>query len=108
MLVRYQIQVHGIVQGVGFRPFIYVLAEELGLTGWIYNHAAGVTIEIQGEETVCREFQKRLQTDRPALSRIDQVESQLIPVQRETEFVIRESRFRREKYLGFAGYGSLR
>lgn len=92
MLVRYQIQVHGIVQGVGFRPFIYVLAEELGLTGWIYNHAAGVTIEIQGEETVCREFQKRLQTDRPALSRIDQVESQLIPVQRETEFVIRESR----------------
>ena len=41
MLVRYQIQVHGIVQGVGFRPFIYVLAEELGLTGWIYNHAAG-------------------------------------------------------------------
>ena len=40
----------GIVQGVGFRPFVYNLAHELGLTGYVLNSSAGVTIEIEGAE----------------------------------------------------------
>lgn len=92
MHVRYRIHVYGIVQGVGFRPFVYVLAEDLGLTGWVYNHAAGVTIEIQGEEALCQKFQVRLQTEQPAISRIDRVEAQRIPMEEEAGFVIRESK----------------
>ena len=46
---RCRIQVHGQVQGVGFRPFVYRLATELDLSGWVRNDADGVHIEVQGE-----------------------------------------------------------
>ena len=48
-IARRRIEVHGIVQGVGFRPFVYRLARELALDGWVRNDAAGVTIEVQGD-----------------------------------------------------------
>ena len=51
MQIRRQIEVSGIVQGVGFRPYIYRLATERQLAGTIRNTSAGVTIEIQGPET---------------------------------------------------------
>ena len=47
--VRRLIHVKGIVQGVGFRPFVYALAQSLSLTGAVFNTSAGVTIEIEGE-----------------------------------------------------------
>ena len=47
-LVRKRIRVRGIVQGVGFRPFVFNLAHELGLAGYVLNSSAGVTIEIEG------------------------------------------------------------
>ena len=47
---RKHIQVRGIVQGVGFRPFVYNLAHSLGLTGFVFNSSSGVTIEIQRAE----------------------------------------------------------
>ncbi len=47
--VRKQIRVHGIVQGVGFRPFVYNLAEKLGLSGYVLNSSAGVLIEVEGD-----------------------------------------------------------
>ncbi len=47
---RRHIDVRGIVQGVGFRPFVYKLAQSLSLTGYVFNSSSGVTIEIEGNE----------------------------------------------------------
>ena len=55
-----RIHVDGIVQGVGFRPFVYKLAYDLNLTGWIYNSAQGVDIELAGQETDMQNFIKQL------------------------------------------------
>ena len=53
---RKHIDVRGIVQGVGFRPFVYKLAHSLGLTGYVFNSSSGVTIEIEGGEAEIATF----------------------------------------------------
>ena len=70
--VRY-IHITGIVQGVGFRPFVYNLATGLGLSGWVLNSSAGVEIEVVGPAPVLGEFTERLKTEAPPLSHIEQV-----------------------------------
>ncbi len=70
MEVRRQIEVSGIVQGVGFRPYVYRLATNRKLTGNIRNTSAGVTIEVQGPEERVRDFVERLPAEAPPLSRI--------------------------------------
>ena len=67
---RRQVQVAGLVQGVGFRPFIYRLATELDLAGSVWNTASGVTIEVQGEAYIVDCFLARLQAEAPPLSKI--------------------------------------
>jgi hydrogenase maturation protein HypF len=73
MEVRRQIEVAGIVQGVGFRPYVYRLATGRRLSGTIRNTPAGVTIEIQGPAEIVREFLERLPADAPPLARITSV-----------------------------------
>jgi hydrogenase maturation protein HypF len=68
--VRYGVRVHGTVQGVGFRPFVYRLAAELGLSGWVRNDAHGVDIEIQGDAARTARFLERLRHDAPPLARV--------------------------------------
>lgn len=68
--IRRLIHVSGLVQGVGFRPFVYRLAEELKLTGLVRNTAAGVEIEAQGEPDSVETFLARLQNEAPPLSKI--------------------------------------
>ena len=51
-LERLKVTVRGVVQGVGFRPFVYRLASELGLRGWVLNSAQGVFIEVEGGSTI--------------------------------------------------------
>ncbi len=68
--VRRQIEVSGIVQGVGFRPYIYRLATGRNLKGTIRNTSAGVTIEIQGPAETVQDFIDRLPAEAPPLARI--------------------------------------
>ncbi|MGD1108066.1 MAG: carbamoyltransferase HypF, partial [Terracidiphilus sp.] len=71
LLLREAITVRGVVQGVGFRPFVYRLATEEGLAGFIGNDTGGVTIEVEGPASRIESFRRRLQAEAPLLSRID-------------------------------------
>ena len=66
-----RIEIHGAVQGVGFRPFVYRLATELDLRGWVINDASGVFIEAEGPESTLRRFVERLRSDLPTVASID-------------------------------------
>ena len=68
---RWQIHIGGTVQGVGFRPFIYRLACEQQLLGWVCNHAAGVTIEVQGNRIEA--FKQRISSQKPPLCVIREI-----------------------------------
>jgi len=70
VVARKAIDVAGIVQGVGFRPFVYRLANDCSLTGFIANTPAGVTIEVQGNDSSIEDFLIRLQNESPPLARI--------------------------------------
>ncbi|HET7375492.1 MAG TPA: acylphosphatase, partial [Anaerolineae bacterium] len=72
--------VTGVVQGVGFRPFVYGLAARLDLAGWVCNTSAGVTIEIEGSGESIDEFQAALTRDAPPLARIDQITIDPLPL----------------------------
>ena len=62
---RLRITLHGAVQGVGFRPFVYRLARELGLTGWVLNSGGGLEIEVEGAEPAVQSFLGRLDREKP-------------------------------------------
>ncbi|MGB7547160.1 MAG: carbamoyltransferase HypF [Terracidiphilus sp.] len=72
-VVRRGVLVCGVVQGVGFRPFVYRLAHEESLAGFIANDTEGVTIEIEGPTARVEAFLARLRTETPSLARIDSV-----------------------------------
>ena len=68
MLRRVGVTVEGTVQGVGFRPFVYRLALDRGLSGWVRNTAAGVAIEVQGELDAVDRFLAALEAEAPPLA----------------------------------------
>ncbi len=71
--LRRRFQVRGIVQGVGFRPFVHRLAGEMALTGWVQNGVGGVIIEAEGSAAQLETFMQRLLAEAPRLARIDEV-----------------------------------
>jgi hydrogenase maturation protein HypF len=85
---RYEVQVRGVVQGVGFRPFVYRLATEENLAGSIGNDTDGVTIEIEGSPDHLDAFLSRLRSETPPLARIDSVRVQDLQPTREIGFRI--------------------
>ncbi len=89
---RQRISIEGIVQGVGFRPFIYQLAERLKLAGSVCNDSRGVTIEIEGEESLLTQFVASVRNQKPPLSVIQSIDSQIIPVQGTIGFKILQSK----------------
>ncbi|HUP07185.1 MAG TPA: carbamoyltransferase HypF [Caldimonas sp.] len=78
-LERRAIRVRGAVQGVGFRPFVFRLAHELGLSGWVLNDADGVSIEVEGPVSKLASFERRLQVDAPPLARVEALNATLRP-----------------------------
>ena len=71
-----RIRVTGVVQGVGFRPFVWRLAKELDLVGWVRNSPAGVEIEACGRPPQVNALIERLVKDAPPLARVDDVSTQ--------------------------------
>lgn len=86
---RYKIT--GIVQGVGFRPFVYNMAKRLGLNGFVLNDSGGVTIEAEGATGVLAEFENGLKTKYPPRAKIFSFHSESIPLKNYTAFSIRLS-----------------
>lgn len=89
---RCRLVVSGIVQGVGFRPFVYRLAHEMALSGWVRNDGGSVTLELEGAAPALATFVRRLRTDAPPLARIDRVERQALPPDGRSGFAIVKSR----------------
>ena len=85
-------RVRGQVQGVGFRPFVYRLATELGLSGWVRNDADGVEIEVQGTTISIEALRHRLESEPPPLARVDEVIAAPAGITPRHDFVILESR----------------
>jgi hydrogenase maturation protein HypF len=83
-----KVHITGIVQGVGFRPFVYNLAASLDIKGWVKNTSAGVVIEADGEKDVLDSFLQKLRDDAPPLSRIDEFTASFGPGNGFTQFDI--------------------
>jgi len=90
-VARKAIEITGIVQGVGFRPYVYRLANDCGLTGLIANTPAGVSIEVQGEAEAVERFLERLPKEIPPLAKITGLTPRSVEVQQETAFLIKAS-----------------
>jgi hydrogenase maturation protein HypF len=88
---RTRVRVHGTVQGVGFRPYVYRLAGELGLAGWVLNDARGVLLEVEGGPCRVDAFLDRLAPDAPPLAVVERVETLALAPLGERSFAIRES-----------------
>ncbi len=86
--VRRHFVLSGLVQGVGFRPFVYVLASELGLTGLVANDASGVVVEVEGEHGSVAAFARRLVEDAPPMAVVEGVRTTTRPTTGGTGFTI--------------------
>ena len=84
-----KVTIRGVVQGVGFRPFVYNLAERFGLSGWVLNNSSGVEIEAEGPRGAVEAFVIALRDEAPPLSRIESLEAQEAPPQGYDHFEIR-------------------
>ena len=89
---RARVRVRGVVQGVGYRPFVHRVATELGLAGHVGNDTDGVFAEVEGPPAAVEAFSERLQHDAPPLARVDTVESSAMDAIGEHGFRIVESR----------------
>jgi hydrogenase maturation protein HypF len=89
---RRRVRVHGIVQGVGFRPFVFRLATSLELAGTVLNDGAGVAIDVQGSPAALDSFVARLRVDAPPLACVDAIDVESVPAEpRAREFTVVES-----------------
>lgn len=91
MLERRRLEVRGTVQGVGFRPFVFRLAEEMALAGWVVNTAQGAMIEVEADHADLDHFGERLLQELPPHAAIRSMTTQPLPPKREQGFQIARS-----------------
>jgi hydrogenase maturation protein HypF len=97
MIQRAKATITGVVQGVGFRPFVYGLALKNGLGGYIANTTAGVDIEVEGEPRQIESFFDALEIQRPPLAKVTHIERRYLPPVLYKDFAIRASRTEGER-----------
>ena len=86
---RRSLRICGVVQGVGFRPFVYRTARELGLVGWVRNSPDGVEVEVEGEAPGLDEFMRRIRVCHPPGAVLRAIDAQQVPSGPERTFEIR-------------------
>jgi hydrogenase maturation protein HypF len=87
-----RIQITGVVQGVGFRPFVYNLARKHNLKGYVLNDSNGVEVEIEGVKSDLDEFLRQIKSSAPASSHIEQITIKENPFRGYPDFIIKESK----------------
>lgn len=92
-MTRYSLTIKGIVQGVGFRPFMFRLAKSLSICGYVKNTSEGVYAEIEGEEAACDGFVAALKHHPPALAQIKGINVQKQQPHGDTDFIIVQSSY---------------
>ncbi|MBN1643836.1 MAG: carbamoyltransferase HypF [Dehalococcoidales bacterium] len=92
------IDVRGVVQGVGFRPFVFRLARQHHLCGWVRNTSGNVEIEAEGDSAEVRSFLNELKTQSPPMAHIEHIRAAFSEPAGYTDFVIQESLSREGKY----------
>ncbi|HEY83234.1 MAG TPA: carbamoyltransferase HypF [Dehalococcoidia bacterium] len=97
-LARLHIEVSGIVQGVGFRPFVYRLAQKFKLNGWVRNTSGNVTIEVEGPKESLKQFLISLKEEAPPAARIHDITTATLPPRGDTNFEIWQSQPEAGKY----------
>ena len=90
--VRRRFAVTGVVQGVGYRPFVYATATRLGLTGNVANDSSGVSVEVEGELDALVELETALSRDAPPLAHVERITSTDVPARGGTGFSIADTR----------------
>lgn len=95
--MRLRLQISGLVQGVGFRPFVFRLAEESGLNGYVLNDTSGVLVEVEGDKDRLDFFLHRVVSERPGLSKIYSLQHAYLEDAGFNNFEIRESEEEGEK-----------
>jgi hydrogenase maturation protein HypF len=92
VVTRRRFRVRGVVQGVGFRPFVHRLAGRHGLVGFVLNDGEGVVVEAEGDEPALESFAAELRTEAPGLARVDSVTAEPLEPAGESAFRIVASR----------------
>ena len=85
---RRRFRIGGVVQGVGFRPFVYALARRHGLGGFVRNDGEGVVAEAEGQAAELDAFAEALRVEAPSLARVESVVAQAVNPRGECEFAI--------------------
>ena len=98
-LARRQIRIRGVVQGVGFRPFVHNLARRLGLAGYVLNSSAGVVAEVEGAPAALDRFVESVRSETPPLARIEEMLVAEIDPLGERDFAIRESQAQEGEFV---------
>ncbi len=89
--MRYHATITGIVQGVGFRPFIHRLATAESLSGWVCNSGSSVDLEVEGSTEEIESFFRRMEAERPPHALLERIERKPVPPRGDAEFRIQES-----------------
>lgn len=93
-----KISVRGVVQGVGFRPFVYQLADRYSLTGWVCNTSGDVKIEVEGDEDLLKQFVVALKNEAPPMAHIEDFSVEYDIAQGYNSFQIRDSITKESEY----------